>query len=352
MSSQALIDLRSDTVTKPSAQMREVMAAAEVGDDVYGEDPTINSLEERVAQLFGKEAGLFCPSGSLANQLSIRMLVAPGEELITETNSHIVRAELGAGAVFSGITTRTWLADRGLLSAADVLNIARPDSGPYLVSTTAIAIENTHNFGGGTVQPLDEIKKLRQESQSLGIALHLDGARIWNAHIASGVEFKEYGKYFDTISVCLSKGLGAPVGSLMLSTKDRVIKARAWRKRYGGGMRQAGILAAAAHYALDNNLALLKNDHKRAKEIAIAIAAVAPKVINPDHVETNIVGLDITSMKITAAQLSEQLKASGILASALGPKYLRVVTHLDLSDSDIEKVNQVLPQLLQRALVS
>ena len=352
MSSPVLIDLRSDTVTKPSAQMREVMAAAEVGDDVYGEDPTINSLEERVAQLFGKEAGLFCPSGSLANQLSIRMLVAPGEELITETNSHIVRAELGAGAVFSGITTRTWLADRGLLSAADVLNIARPDSGPYLVSTTAIAIENTHNFGGGTVQPLNEIKKLRQESQALGIALHLDGARIWNAHIASGVEFKEYGKYFDTISVCLSKGLGAPVGSLMLSTKDRVIKARAWRKRYGGGMRQAGILAAAAHYALDNNLALLKNDHKRAKEIAIAIAAVAPKVINPDHVETNIVGLDITSMKITAAQLSEQLKASGILASALGPKYLRVVTHLDLTDSDIEKVNQVLPQLLQRALVS
>ena len=347
-----LIDLRSDTVTKPSAQMREVMAAAEVGDDVYGEDPTINSLEERVAQLFGKEAGLFCPSGSLANQLSIRMLVAPGEELITETNSHIVRAELGAGAVFSGITTRTWLADRGLLSAADVLNIARPDSGPYLVSTTAIAIENTHNFGGGTVQPLDEIKKLRQESQSLGIALHLDGARIWNAHIASGVEFKEYGKYFDTISVCLSKGLGAPVGSLMLSTKDRVIKARAWRKRYGGGMRQAGILAAAGHYALDNNLALLKTDHKRAKEIAIAIAAVAPKVINPDHVDTNIVGLDISSMKITAAQLSEQLKASGVLASALGPKYLRVVTHLDLTDSDIEKVNQVLPQLLQRALVS
>jgi threonine aldolase len=280
------------------------------------------------------------------------MLVAPGEELITETNSHIVRAELGAGAVFSGITTRTWLADRGLLSAADVLNIARPDSGPYLVSTTAIAIENTHNFGGGTVQPLDEIKKLRQESQSLGIALHLDGARIWNAHIASGVEFKEYGKYFDTISVCLSKGLGAPVGSLMLSTKDRVIKARAWRKRYGGGMRQAGILAAAAHYALDNNLVLLKNDHKRAKEIAIAIAAVAPKVINPDHVDTNIVGLDISSMKITAAQLSEQLKASGVLASALGPKYLRVVTHLDLTDSDIKKVNQVLPQLLQRALVS
>ena len=346
-----VIDLRSDTVTKPSAGMRDSMASAPVGDDVYGEDPTINSLEERVAQLFGKEGALFCPSGSLANQLSIRMLVNPGEELITETNSHIVRAELGAGAVFSGITTRTWLADRGLLSAGDPLNIARPDSGPYLVSTTAIAVENTHNFGGGTVQPLEEIKKLRQESERLGIALHLDGARIWNAHIASGVDFKEYGKYFDTISVCLSKGLGAPVGSLMLSTKDRILKARQWRKRYGAGMRQAGILAAAGHYALDNNLPLLKNDHQRARSIANVISAVAPKIIDPTTVETNIVGLDITSLKITASDLSAQLKEKGVLASALGPKYLRLVTHLDLTDGDIETVNQVLPQLLQRALV-
>jgi threonine aldolase len=346
-----LIDLRSDTVTKPSAGMRDAMASAPVGDDVYGEDPTINSLEERVAQLFGKEAALFCPSGSLANQLSIRMLVNPGEELITETNSHIVRAELGAGAVFSGITTRTWLANRGLLSANDPLNIARPDSGPYLVSTTAIAVENTHNFGGGTVQPLEEIKKLRQESEKLGIFLHLDGARIWNAHIASGVDFKEYGKYFDTISVCLSKGLGAPVGSLMLSTKERVLKARPWRKRYGAGMRQAGILAAAGHYALDNNLPLLKDDHKRAKTIADAVYAVAPKLIDPATVDTNIVGLDISSLKITASDLSTQLKENGVLASALGPKYLRLVTHLDLTDGDIEAVNEVLPQLLQRALV-
>ena len=346
-----VIDLRSDTVTKPSVGMRDAMASAPVGDDVYGEDPTINSLEERVAQLFGKEAALFCPSGSLANQLSIRMLVNPGEELITETNSHIVRAELGAGAVFSGITTRTWLANRGLLSAEDPLNIARPDSGPYLVSTTAIAVENTHNFGGGTVQPINEIKKLREESEKLGIFLHLDGARIWNAHIASGVDFKEYGKYFDTLSVCLSKGMGAPVGSLMLSTKDRVLKARQWRKRYGAGMRQAGILAAAGHYALDNNLPLLKNDHQRAKSIANAIYAVAPKIIDPGTVETNIVGLDITSMKITASDLSVQLKEKGILSGALTPKYLRLVTHLDLTDSDIENVNEVLPQLLQRALV-
>ena len=352
MTSSQLIDLRSDTVTKPSDGMREAMSKALVGDDVYGEDPTINSLEERVAKLFGKEAALFCPSGSLANQLSIRMLVAPGEELITETNSHIVRAELGAGAVFSGITTRTWLASRGLLSADDALNIARPDSGPYLVSTTAIAVENTHNFGGGTIQPISEIKKLREESEKLGIALHLDGARIWNAHIASGVELIEYGKYFDTVSVCLSKGLGAPVGSLMLSTKERVAKARQWRKRYGGGMRQAGILAAAGHYALDNNLPLLKVDHVRAKSIASAVAAVAPKVIDPATVDTNIVGLELVTLKISASELSNQLKEKGILAGALGPKYLRLVTHLDLTDGDIEVVNQILPQLLQRALVS
>ena len=346
------IDLRSDTVTKPSPQMREAMAKADVGDDVYGEDPTINSLEERISEMFGKEAALFCPSGSLANQLAIRMLVAPGEELITETNSHIVRAELGAGAVFSGITTRTWLAERGSLLADDPLKIARPDSGPYLVSTTAIAVENTHNFGGGTVQPISEIKKLRAESEKLGIALHLDGARIWNAHIASGTEFKEYGRYFDTISVCLSKGLGAPVGSLMISTKERVLKARQWRKRYGGGMRQAGILAAAGHFALDNNLNLLKNDHKKAKAIAVAVASIAPKTINPEHVQTNIVGLDLDSLTISASELSAQLKEKGILASALGPKYLRLVTHLDITDSDIEKVNSILPQLLQRSLVS
>ena len=352
MANSQLIDLRSDTVTKPSDGMREAMAKALVGDDVYGEDPTINSLEERVAKLFGKEAALFCPSGSLANQLAIRMLVAPGEELITETNSHIVRAELGAGAIFSGITTRTWLASRGLLSADDAINIARPDSGPYLVSTTAIAVENTHNFGGGTIQPISEIKKLREESEKLGIALHLDGARIWNAHIASGVELIEYGKYFDTLSVCLSKGLGAPVGSLMIASKERVAKARQWRKRYGGGMRQAGIVAAAGHYALDNNLPLLKVDHVRAKSIASAVAAVAPKVIDPATVDTNIVGLELATLKISASELSNQLKEKGILAGALGPKYLRLVTHLDLTDRDIEVVNQILLQLLQRALVS
>jgi threonine aldolase len=342
------VDLRSDTVTAPSAAMREAIASAPVGDDVYGDDPTVNSLEERVAAMFGHEAGVFTPTGSLANQLAIRMLVAPGEELLAETNSHIVRAELGAAAVFSGITTRTWPAVNGLLNAADALDIARPNSGPYLVSTTAIAVENTHNFGGGTVQPISEIAALHAGAQKLGLALHLDGARIWNAHVASGVSFLEYGKYFETISVCLSKGLGAPIGSVMLSTKERVTKARVWRKRYGAGMRQVGLLAAAGHYALDHNIAHLAEDHRRAKEIAVALNALIPSLINPATVQTNIVGLDLAELNISAAELATRCKAEGLLIGALGPKYARLVTHLDIDDAGTAYAIDV----LKRALVA
>ena len=340
------IDLRSDTVTRPSQAMRQAMASAEVGDDVYSDDPTVNSLEERVAALFGKEAGVFTPTGSLANQLAIRMLVAPGEELIAETNSHIVRAELGAAAVFSGITTRTWPAKNGLLVAKDALEIARPNSGPYLVSTTAIAVENTHNFGGGTVQPLDQIKALRKGADEIGVALHLDGARIWNAHVASGVAFSEYGKYFDTISVCLSKGLGAPIGSVMLSTKERVANARVWRKRYGAGMRQVGLLAGAAHYALDNNIARLSEDHRRAKELAVAIAAIDKSFVDPALVETNIVGLDLAGAPYTAAELATRCREAGLWISALGPKYARLVTHLDFDDEQCAAAIEILKRVL------
>jgi threonine aldolase len=346
------VDLRSDTVTTPSVAMREVMAQAPVGDDVYGEDITVNSLEERVAALFGKESAVFTPSGSLANQLAIRMLVSPGEELLAETNSHVVRAELGAAAVFSGITTRTWPAHRGLLRADDPLAIARPNSGPYLVSTTAIAVENTHNFGGGTVQPMDQIAALHVGAQEMGIALHLDGARIWNAHIATGIPLAEYGKYFETISVCLSKGLGAPVGSLMLSTKEIVAKARVWRKRYGAGMRQVGILAAAGHYALDTNLALLQHDHRRAKFLSERCHAVAPTTIDPATVDTNIVGLDLSQLPLTAAEFAQMVRAEGVLISALGPKFARLVTHLDIDDKSMEFAAEVLTQALERALVA
>lgn len=344
--SAAVIDLRSDTVTKPSAAMREVIASADVGDDVYGDDQTVNSLEERVAALFGKEAAVFAPTGSLANQLAIRMLVAPGEELICEANSHIARAELGAAAVFSGITTRTWRDERGLLNHQNAMSFAKPNSGPYLVSTTAIAVENTHNFGGGTVQPIEEIAKLRSSSEPLGLKMHLDGARIWNAHVASKTPFVEYGKYFDTISVCLSKGLGAPVGSLMISTKERVAKARVWRKRYGAGMRQIGLLAAAGHFALDNNIALLARDHSNAKKLSQACHNAVPSTVDPTTVETNIVGLDLAGAKLSAADFAVAAKNEGLLVSALGPSYVRLVTHMDVSDSQIDEACEKLGKLL------
>jgi threonine aldolase len=336
------IDLRSDTVTKPTAAMRDAIAGTAVGDDVYGDDPTVNSLEERVAALFGHEAALFCPTGSLANQLSIRTLVKPGEELLVETRSHIVRAELGAAATFSGITTRTWPAEDGLLRAEDPLAIAHENAGPYLVSTKAIAVENTHNFGGGTVQPIAEIEKLSVAARARGIAMHLDGARIWNAHVASHVSFAEYGKHFDTISVCLSKGLGAPVGSLMISTKERIQEARIWRKRYGAGMRQVGILAAAGHYALDHNISRLAEDHLRSQKIAQALAAINPSLVDPKKVATNIVGLELSKVGITAAELASRCKEAGLWISALGPHYARLVTHLDFDDTQCDQAIEIL----------
>jgi threonine aldolase len=298
--------------------------------------------------MFGHEAGLFSPTGSLANQLAIRTLVKPGEELLVETRSHIVRAELGAAATFSGITTRTWPSTDGLLKAEDPLAIAHENAGPYLVSTKAIAVENTHNFGGGTVQPIEEIAKLSSAAHARGIAMHLDGARIWNAHVASGVSFAEYGKHFDTISVCLSKGLGAPIGSVMLSSKERVAEARIWRKRYGAGMRQVGIIAAAAHYALDNNIARLADDHARAKKIAIALATVDSSLVDPEKVVTNIVGLDLSKIGITAADLTARCREAGLWISALGPHYARLVTHLDIDDAQCDEAIAV----LQRALVA
>ena len=336
------IDLRSDTVTQPTVAMREAIANAAVGDDVYGDDPTVNSLEERVAALFGHEAALFCPTGSLANQLSIRTLVKPGEELLVETRSHIVRAELGAAATFSGITTRTWPAEDGLLRAEDPLAIAHENAGPYLVSTKAIAVENTHNFGGGTVQPITEIEKLSVAARARGIAMHLDGARIWNAHVASRVSFADYGKHFDTISVCLSKGLGAPVGSLMISTKERIQEARIWRKRYGAGMRQVGILAAAGHYALDHNVARLAEDHARAQKIAVALAAIDSSLVDPKKVVTNIVGLELSKVGITASELASRCKEAGLWISALGPHYARLVTHLDFDDAQCDQAIEIL----------
>jgi threonine aldolase len=332
-----LVDLRSDTVTRPSAAMRQAMFEAPVGDDVYGDDPTVNELEATVARLLGHPAGLFVPSGSLSNQLGLRLLVKPGQELVCDQAAHVVRAELGAAAVFSGITTRTWRADRGLLDPAAVAEVITPNAGPYLVSTAAIAVENTHNFGGGTVQPLSAVRAVQDIGRAAGLGLHLDGARLWNAQVASGHLFAELAAGFDTVSVCLSKGLGAPIGSVLVSDADRIAEARIWRKRYGAGMRQVGILAAAGLYALQHNIERLVEDHRRAAWLAGQLG------VDDGRTETNIVVLQVADAAAVAAGAREQ----GVLVSALGPTFLRLVTHLDVSDAGVERAASVLAPLVR-----
>ena len=344
-----MIDLRSDTVTRPTAAMLEHMSRAKVGDDVYGDDETVNAFEMKVASLFGKEAGLFTATGSLANQLALRVLVREGEEVLADERAHVVRAELGAAAVLSGITTRTFSSSNSVLDAERAFSLATPAAGPYLVSTKAIAIENTHNFGGGVIQPLAEIKKLRDLSSSVGIALHLDGARIWNAHVATEISFEEYGAHFDTVSVCFSKGLGAPIGSMLLSSKAHIATARTWRKRFGGGMRQVGLLAAAAEYGLDHHLDRLAIDHLHARELAESIMEIDPRLVEIDTVQTNIVGVDLTPLKRSAQEIADELKAKDVLAGPLGPKYLRLVTHGDLSSYEIDQARDRITTVLRAA---
>lgn len=350
-----LVDLRSDTVTRPTPGMRAAMAEAPVGDDVYGEDPTVTALEQRVAALLGHEAALWCPTGSLANVLGVRLLVEPGRELLCDSLAHVVRAELGAHAVTSGVTTRTWSATTpgrpvGLLDPDLPLSMVVPDGGPYLVSTAAVAVENTHNFGGGTVQPLEVLQRLRAGLHGHGVALHLDGARLWNAHVADGVALDDYGRLFDTVSVCLSKGLGAPAGSVLVSSAEQVARARVWRKRMGGGMRQVGILAAAGLFALDHHVDRMADDHRRARALAQACAEAVPGSVDPAATRTNIVVLDLAAAGVRAADVVAAAAERGVLVSAMGTHVLRAVTHLDVDDDDVERAGKVLAEALGRAV--
>ncbi|MDQ6849293.1 MAG: beta-eliminating lyase-related protein [Actinomycetota bacterium] len=327
-----IVDLRSDTVTRPTAAMRAAMAEAEVGDDVYGEDPEVNALESEVAALLDKQAALYVPSGTLGNQLGMRLLVRPGQELVCDSLAHVARAELGSAAVLSGITFRTWRASRGLLDVEAIRELVTPDAGPYLVSTAALHVENTHNFGGGTVQPAEQLSAVAELARDTGLGLHLDGARLWNAHVATGTPLAELAGPFDTVSVCLSKGLGAPVGSVLASTAEGITEARVWRKRYGAGMRQAGVLAAAGRYALAKHIDRLVEDHTRARRLAEALGG------DPTHVHTNIVVLDVGEAAVVAGKAREQ----GVLVSALGARVLRLVTHLDVDDDGIDRAIDVL----------
>lgn len=338
-------DLLSDTVTRPTPAMRAAMAAAVVGDDVFGEDPTVRALEERVAGLLGHEAGLFSPTGSLANQLGLRLHVGPGRELIADEMAHVLRAELGAAAAFSGITSRSWRAPRGLLDAGVPMSMIQTGVGPYQVETGLVVVENTHNFGGGTIQPIETIRALRAATSSRGVAMHLDGARLWHAHVATGVPLADYGREFDTVSVCLSKGLGAPVGSVLVGSAAAMQEARVWRKRYGAGMRQVGILAAAGLYALDHHVARLADDHARARRFADAVAQVAP-VVDPVSVETNIVILDLGSTTWSAPDYVAALGERGIRGYCVGPGLVRLVWHLDVDDAGTDAAIDAAQDLL------
>jgi threonine aldolase len=319
-----VIDLRSDTVTTPTPAMRDAMARADVGDDVFGEDPTVRRLEERVAGLFGHEAALFTPTGSMANVLAVRTLVGRGQEVLCESSAHIARAELGAHAAYTGLTMRTWTGERGQVDLPALQRMHAPDMGPFFVPTAAVSVENTHNFAGGTVQPLDDLRALREWTTTVGTRIHFDGARIWNAHVATGTPLTEYGAVTDVLAVCLSKGLGAPVGSLVVGSEDAISESRVWRKRMGGGMRQVGILAAAGLHALDH--------HANARLLAEACG------VDPATVDTNIV---VVPHQDPAAFVAAAREAE-VLVAAVGPAAVRLVTHLDISRDDAEHAAKVL----------
>jgi threonine aldolase len=340
-----MIDLRSDTVTRPSAAMLAAMTSAPVGDDVYDEDPTVAELEAEVAGLLGHEAGLFTVSGSLANILGVRALVPLGSEVLCEASSHVARAELGAHAAVSGITTRTWSAPGGQIDLEQIRALIAPDLGPYFVTTSAVSVENTHNFGGGTVQT--SYDALADELDAIGLPLHLDGARLWNASVASGVRMDAYASRARAASVCLSKGLGAPVGSVLVGSAELIKEARVWRKRLGAGWRQAGVLAAAGLYAVRNNVDRLAEDHANARVVANLLADAVPGSVKPDQVETNIVVADLSATGKSVAQVVAQAKTEGVLIGGVGATALRLVTHLDVSAADCRQAAEVVARILK-----
>ncbi|MCX8116337.1 MAG: low-specificity L-threonine aldolase [Desulfobacterota bacterium] len=329
------IDLRSDTVTRPTPAMRRAMAEAEVGDDVYGEDPTVNALQEKVARILGKEAALFDPSGTMANQLAIKSHTQPGDEVILEATSHPYNFEGGAGAALSGIQFHCLKGIRGILEAEQIEEAIRPADAHYPV-TRLICLENTHNRGGGSIYPIEKMAEIHRLAKSRGLSVHLDGARLWNASVATGIPPKAYAQYADSVSVCLSKGLGAPIGSLVAGSKGFIDRVHRFRKMFGGGMRQVGIIAAAGLYALDHHFERLSEDHQHAKQLALGLREIAGIGLDPDQVETNMVIFDVAGTGKTAHQIAGEMRDLGVLIHVLGKTQIRLVTHLDVTSEDIE----------------
>jgi threonine aldolase len=345
---RVMIDLRSDTVTKPTDAMRKAMARADVGDDVYGEDPTVNRLQEMVAAMFGKKAALFVPSGTMANQLAIRLHTQPGQEVIVESKSHIVRYEQGAAGALAGVQLHWVAGARGLISAEQVEAAIRPKD-PHTIQTALICIENTHNSGGGTIYPLATIERIRAVATNHGIPMHLDGARLFNAVAATTLPPASYAQHFETLSVCLSKGLGAPAGSLLMMNDLTLLdKAKRLRRMYGGAMRQSGILAAAGIYALEHHIGRLKVDHDNAKRLARRLQQIPTVRINPSDVDTNIVIFDVIGHHLTPPAIVAALKQAGVLIHAIGGTSFRAVTHLDVSSAAIDQACDIFARALAK----
>ena len=338
-----MIDLRSDTGTRPTPAMRAAMMHAEVGDDVFGEDPTVNALEERMAALFGHEASVFCPSGTMTNQIAVNIHTRPGDEVICDEGAHIYRYEGGGVMATSGSSVKLIQGDHGRFTAEQVEASINDRKAHWLAHTSLVNIENTCNRGGGAVWDLREVDRIRNVCDAHGLGLHLDGARIFNALTVTGEAPEAWGRRFDTLSVCLSKGLGAPVGSVLIGSGERIAAARRVRKRLGGGMRQAGLLAAACLYAMDHHVQRLTDDHRRAKDLERALSEL-PFIAAVMPVETNIIILTLAGDRM-AAPFIAALRERGILAAAFGPQMVRLVTHLDVDDAAISHTISVLQEL-------
>jgi threonine aldolase len=330
------IDFRSDTMTKPTAEMRRAMAQAEVGDDVYGEDPTVQTLEARTAHLLGKEAAVFVPSGTMANQIGVGVNTQPGDEVLCSSTSHVYLWEAGGIARLSGVTARTFEGDGGILQIEDISDAIRPSHDAHYVRTRLVCLENTHNRGGGRVHSLSGIAEIARWAREHNLAMHCDGARLMNAVVASGHSASEWAQHFDTVSICFSKGLGAPVGSALVGSAEAIHRARRLRKVFGGGMRQAGILAAGALYALENHVGRLSEDHANAQLLADAFAGAEGFELESGRVETNLVWVTVDPSIGTAAEVVTYLRSRNILVSAIGAQVIRACTHLDISREETE----------------
>ena len=345
MQDEPPVDLRSDTVTRPSVGMRRALAEAPVGDDVFADDPTVNQLQQQVAELLGKESALFVPSGTMANQVALKTLTQPGDQIIAHAHSHVYHYEAGAPAVLSGCSFCLLPGARGIFEADDVRQAVRPDDS-HFPHSALVVLENTHNRGGGAVWPLERVKEVCETARAAGLKRHLDGARLLNASVATGHSPAAYAAHFDTVSICFSKGLGAPVGSALAGSAELVGRAHRYRKMFGGGMRQAGILAAAALYALEHNVERLAEDHAHARRLAEALAELSPVSLDPATVETNIVIFDLDPAHGTAQSICDKLKAQGVWMLAIAPQRIRAVTHLDVSDRGLERAIDALKRVL------